>query len=453
MTDMSTKRAKPSKSHMTRRSLLKYLGAIGAAGLVGPQIMIPKARGAKKNEIVFLSEESNPKAIAVYERINAEFEKNTGIKVTMEYPGFANIAKRIATLIAAGTPPELVWYGAGSAMNLALEDQLVDVSDVVKEVGGIPENLRMVYKGADRSIPTSQQFTYGWYRKDLYQQKGLQPAKSWEEYLSNAKTLNNPPNLYGCIVPSAETGASTILLETSFMANDVHWFEYNASKKQYEVAIDQGANRKRAVETLDYLYELHKYSPEASTYNWAELMSTYITEKAANSYYVGARLLEQVMANNARIGDVTAPVSLPKRLTDHYFLSIQGFHILNQSNVDGAKQYCKFFLKHPDYIKWLHAVPLHIVPASREVLRSTKYQDNPVIQQRMDVLHFLDAVWGKGVALYYWDGKEMNPLTGLYHNENLAGRMVAMRNLKDMKAEAVIDEVAAQLRSKVKKVG
>jgi len=82
------------------------------------------------------------------------------------------------------------------------------------------------------------------------------------------------------------------------MKNDVHWFEWNAGKKEYEVSLDKGNQKKRAVETLDYLNELHKNSPEASTYNWGELMSTYFTEKAASSYYVGSRLLDQTIANN-----------------------------------------------------------------------------------------------------------------------------------------------------------
>jgi ABC-type glycerol-3-phosphate transport system substrate-binding protein len=206
------------------------------------------------------------------------------------------------------------------------------------------------------------------------------------------------------------------------------------------------------VEVLEFLAELHKYSPEASTYNWAELMSTFVGEKVANSYYVGARLLEQVMANNARIADATAPVAFPKKRTEHYFLSIQGFHILNKTNVDGAKQYVKFFMKHPDCISWYQAVPLHIIPANREVLRSAKYQDHPVIQKRMDVLNFLDSIWGKGMPIYFWDGQELNPFVGLYHNENLSGWMVAMRNIKKTKAETVVDEAANQLRKKMKRL-
>ncbi len=434
---------------MNRRTFVKTAGVAAAAGLA-PQILVRSARGADKNRVVFISEESNPKAIAVYDKINADFEKETGIKVTMEYPGFRDIAKRVATLIAAGTPPELVWYGAGQAMNLAIENQLADVGDLVKTFK-VPDNQRMVFKGADRSLPTSQQFVYGWYRKDLFQQKGLEAPKSWNDYLKVAGALNNPPQMYGCIVPSAETGASTLLLETMFMKNDVHWFEWNAGKKEYEVALDQGQQKKRAIETLDYLHELHKFSPEASNYNWAELMSTYVAEKAATSWYVGARLLEQVNANNSRIADATVPFDLPKKITEAYYLSIQGFHVLEKTNIEGAKKYVTFFMNHPDVIKWYHAVPLHIVPASRDMLRSAKYQDHPVIQKRMDVLNFLDSIWGKGVPLYYWDGKELNQHIGLYHNENLAGWMLAARNIKGMKAEAVVDEAAGQVRKKMRR--
>src|SRR5580765_6996848 len=157
-----------------RRTFVKGAAVTGAAA-VAPQVLVRTARGQDKNKVLFVSEESNPKAIAVYDKINADFKKETGIEVVMEYPGFANIAKRVATLIAAGTPPEIVWYGAGQAMNLALENQLAD-------------------KGDDRSIPTSQQFTYGWYRKDLYAAKKLDAPKSWDDYLKAVKALTDAPN-------------------------------------------------------------------------------------------------------------------------------------------------------------------------------------------------------------------------------------------------------------------
>jgi hypothetical protein len=47
----------------------------------------------------------------------------------------------------------------------------------------------------------------------------------------------------------------------------------------------------------------------------------------------------------------------------------------------------------------------------------------------------------------------MNPYIGLYHNDNLAGWMLAMRNIKKAKSEAIVDEAANKIRSKMKKVG
>src|SRR5258705_3414042 len=122
--------------------------AVSAAAAVAPQVLVRTARGADKNKVLFVSEESTRKAIAVYDKINADFKKETGIEVTMEYPGFANIAKRVATLIAAGTPPEIVWYGAGQAMNPAIENQLVDVGGVIQATGRTGQEPPDIFQGA-----------------------------------------------------------------------------------------------------------------------------------------------------------------------------------------------------------------------------------------------------------------------------------------------------------------
>jgi hypothetical protein len=98
---------------------------------------------------------------------------------------------------------------------------------------------------------------------------------------------------------------------------------------------------------------------------------------------------------------------------------------------------------------WLHSVPLHIIPAKREVLLSEAYQDNDVIQQRMDVLEFIDSIWGKGRAPYYWDGDKLNPHVGLYQNDNLGGWMLAARNIGGQDAESVVREAAETIRTKM----
>lgn len=430
----------------SRRGVLKAGVALGA-GLAAPSLMVRAAHGADAKRLVFISEESNPRAQAVYDRINAEFAANTGISVTMEYPGFTNIAKRVATLIAAGTPADLIWYGAGTAMEPAIQGQIADVDDLAAELNA-PEDLRLVVDGHNRSIPTSQQFVYGWMRQDLYQKAGLAPYDDWASYLAAVKALDNPPDIRGNVVPSTAAGASHLLLYTMMMKNDAHWFRWDAGKSAYEVALDDGDNLSRTVETLEFLHEAHQHSPEASNYNWGELMSEFYTGKAANSWYVGARLLEQVQANAPDLAALTVPIALPKARTEAYYISVQGFHVGAGSNEAGAKDYIRFFMTHPAYIDWLHSVPLHIIPAKRETLRSEAYLANETIQQRMDVLEFLDSVWGKGVPPYYWDGPELNPLYGLYTNASLGGWMLAERNIRGRASAEIVADAANQIREK-----
>lgn len=432
---------------ISRRTVVKSGVALGGSALVTPAL-VSRARAQDANRIVFISEESNPAAQAVYDRINADFEGETGIAVTMEYPGFTNIAQRVATLIAAGTPPELVWYGAGSAMEVALQGQLVAVDDVVSDLG-IPDDLRLVVDGHDRSVPTSQQFVYGWYRSDLYEEAGLDPFTDWDSYLAVVGQLNDPPTIYGNVIPSAAMGASHLLFETMLQKADGHWFSFDDASGEYRVALDEGDNLTRAVETLEFLHQAHASSPEASNYNWGELMSQYFTGRVANSYYVGARLLEQVNSNAPDLAPVTKPISLPPHRTESYYVSVQGFHIGSGSNEQGAKDYIRFFMNHPDYISWLHSVPLHIIPAQRSVLRSEAYQDNETIQRRMDVLEFLDSIWGKGTPPYYWDGPQLNPYVGTYQNDSLGGWMLAERNIRGRGAEEIVKEAAETIREKV----
>lgn len=296
-------------------------------------------------------------------------------------------------------------------------------------------------------MATSQQFVYGWYRSDLMEKSGQQPFTDWKSYLEVIKAQNNPPSCYGAVIPSAQTGASHLLMQTMMQKNGVHWFNLN-SAGEYEVALDQGDNLKGAIETLEFLNEAHKYSPESSNYDWGDLMSQYFTGRVANSYYVGARLLEQTLTNAPDLADVTKPISLPANKTDNYYLSVQGFHVGEGANVDGAKQYIRFFLDHPEYIAWLHSVPLHIIPAKREHLHSKAYQDNEVVRKRMDVLEFIDSIWGNGRAPYYWDGDKLNPYVGLYENDNIGGWMLAERNIGGRDAESIVKEAAEMIRTK-----
>ena len=66
----------------------------------------------------------------------------------------------------------------------------------------------------------------------------------------------------------------------------------------------------------------------------------------------------------------------------------------------------------------------------------------------MDVLEFLDSIWGNGVPTYYWDGPELNPYVGLFENDSLGGWMLAERNIRGRAADEIVAEAAETIREK-----
>jgi ABC-type glycerol-3-phosphate transport system substrate-binding protein len=56
------------------------------------------------------------------------------------------------------------------------------------------------YKGRLYGMPLTTNTTLYAYRADLFEQKGLAPAKSWDDYIANAKALNDPPRRYGVTI-------------------------------------------------------------------------------------------------------------------------------------------------------------------------------------------------------------------------------------------------------------
>ncbi|HTI84303.1 MAG TPA: extracellular solute-binding protein [Acetobacteraceae bacterium] len=66
-------------------------------------------------------------------------------------------------------------------------------------LGDINEQLMKgcTYNGHVYGMPLTVNTLLYAYRGDLYEQKGLVPAKTWDDYIANAKALNAPPRRYG----------------------------------------------------------------------------------------------------------------------------------------------------------------------------------------------------------------------------------------------------------------
>ena len=144
-----------------------------------------------------------------------------------------------------------------------------------------------------------------WYRTDIYQELGLTPAKTWDEYFNNAKK-----------VQAAGYGGQII----GFGPNVSWWWMtmvWSFGGKLYDDSLNPTVNSKEAIAATDFLKKLMTVSPKgASTANSDEVTSKFLGENIGAminySGYYGSVLDPSINKNEGKIG--TAP--MPKGSAD-----------------------------------------------------------------------------------------------------------------------------------------
>jgi multiple sugar transport system substrate-binding protein len=183
---------------MKRRTLLKYAGA-GALASSFPSPSI--AQGVTLRWWYHFDNPQNSPAAFV-----KRFEElNPGIKIQAEaipWGGGTDYATRIFASAVAGNLPDTGLVRLSYLSQLMEMDALTPLDDQIKAWSGrsdIPDDLwklNTAKNGKLYYMPAHYVVLYLCYRTDLFQQAGLQPPKTFEEFRSCAKALTKG-DVYG----------------------------------------------------------------------------------------------------------------------------------------------------------------------------------------------------------------------------------------------------------------
>ncbi|MGP9682847.1 ABC transporter substrate-binding protein [Brachybacterium sp. AOP3-A1-3] len=134
-----------------------------------------------------------------------KFTKDTGIEVSLEVIGWADLQTRIQTAITSGQGPDVVNIGNTWGVSLQATGGLLDLGDEQFEaLGGrdryVPAALAT--GGAVDTDPTSiplYGLAYGmYYNVQMFEDAGIEPPTTWEEMVEAAKALTDTDkDVYG----------------------------------------------------------------------------------------------------------------------------------------------------------------------------------------------------------------------------------------------------------------
>lgn len=170
---------------------------------------------------------ANNNARAVYEREAAEFEKNTGIKVSY-FSASTDFEQRLARAAIGNTLPDLIINDAaymGQLIQLGIVD-MIDPATLENGKDLQPAALASLKytDGNYYGIPTSVQASALYIRKDWREKLGLPQPQTWDDLkaLAKAFTFNDPDgnqknDTYGFGLPGSSTRGYTSWIMSSFI--------------------------------------------------------------------------------------------------------------------------------------------------------------------------------------------------------------------------------------------
>ena len=240
--------------------------------------MMLTSAAASAQSIRFWTTEEQPARLAKQEQMASEFEAESGISVEVIPVTESDLGTRATAAFAAGDLPDVIYHTLQYALPWA-EAGILDTdaaTDVINDLGAGTFSQGALslaaVEGGYASVPVD-----GWtqmlvYRKDLFDEHGLEPPSTYANVLAAIEALHNPPDMYGFVAATkVDENFMSQVLEHVFLANGVTPVDDNGFSD-----LDGAAT----TEVLDFYKAIAEASPPGELY-WQQSRELYFAGRAA----------------------------------------------------------------------------------------------------------------------------------------------------------------------------
>jgi len=253
---------------------------------------------------------ADPYAFAT-QKILADLESASGAKIVLDVQPYdaqhqkillnSQSAESAYDLVAV----DIVWMGEfGAANALAPLDDYIAKSDI--DLKDFPEAMLLgaQYEGKQLGLPFQPHPEILWYRKDLFEAKGIKPPETTDDLLAAAKAFHDPDNGFYGIGWNGQRGQA--------LGQQMAHFYSAFGQHPFDENMKPTLDTPDALRAANYALELMKYSPpDILNMAWDERARLYAGGKTAMIYEWGARafMIEdpEILANTGFIPSPHAP--------------------------------------------------------------------------------------------------------------------------------------------------
>jgi multiple sugar transport system substrate-binding protein len=214
------------------------------------------------------------------------YMQETGCEVIIEEIAREAYYDKLTTTILAGSSDYDVMYASSDwlpewieaeglePLNAFFEDPDI-VADYFSLEALSPTVDTLTFDGQVYGFPSEGDTAWLFYRKDLLDAAGIEVPTTWDEFLSAAIALNNPPDIYGAVM-----GARTDEAMWDFQ-HYLFGFGGGILDENYNVIVNDETGVKALEFYAGLLNEYGVVPPDVVTYGYNEILTTLQEGKAA----------------------------------------------------------------------------------------------------------------------------------------------------------------------------
>ena len=246
--------------------------------LLGSASVLAVTAVAAAAEIRFWTTESQPARLERQQQMAADFEAASGIAVEVIPVEETDLGTRSTAAFAAGDLPDVIYHPLSFALPW-VEAGILDseaATEVVESLGldtFAPGPLTMAAtEGGYASVPVD-----GWtqmvvYRKDMFDENGLEPPTNFANVIAAIEALHNPPEMFGFVAPTkVDESYMSQVLEHILLANGVSPVDADGFSPLDEA---------KTTEVLDFYKAIAEASPPGELF-WDQSRTVYFAGQTA----------------------------------------------------------------------------------------------------------------------------------------------------------------------------
>jgi ABC-type glycerol-3-phosphate transport system substrate-binding protein len=248
---------------------------------VSKEVEVP----VEKRLVIYNSMHGDPVPREADEELVQMFEEaNPGIDVVHSIVAHEDFKQAIRAYLTASTPPDVMTWFAGNRARFFIDKGLImDISDVWEDEGWNDDYAKgfralSTVDGKQYFLPTSWYWWAVYYRPSIFDQLGLEPPKTWDEFLQVCETLK-------------QNGFTPLTIGTKYRWTAAAWFDYlnmRVNGPEFHINLMLGTEKYDDPRVLkvftDYwapLIEKGYFLEDAAAYSWQEGLQFMIDGSAA----------------------------------------------------------------------------------------------------------------------------------------------------------------------------